>query len=257
MTHITDDELILHYYGELSAADRARVGEHLGSCQACSASDARLRRALDAVDEVPAAEPGPGFEQAVWARLQPALSRQRAAWWHVWTWTPARLGAAAAVAMLVVGAFVAGRYWPAPGAPAGIDTAASAQAVRERILLVAVGDHLEQTEMVLVELAHADGNDTVNISAARAQAAELVADNRLYRQTAATAGDVAIAGVLEDIERALIEVARSPSEVPRRDLDAILRGIEDQGLLFKLRVVGEQVRDREESAGARTRRAES
>jgi anti-sigma factor RsiW len=261
MTHVSDDELILHFYGELSAADRARVSGHLGVCQACAASDVRLRQVLDAVDEVPAPEPAAGFEQAVWARLQPALARRRAAWWHVWMWTPAQLSAAAAVALLVVFAFVAGRYWSAPGAPAGksaaIDAAASAQAVRERILLVAVGDHLEQTQMVLVELAHADGRDTVNISAARAQAAELVADNRLYRQTAVTAGDVAIVSVLEDLERALIEVARCPSQVPRRDLDAILRGIEDQGLLFKLRVVSERVREREESAGALTRRAES
>jgi hypothetical protein len=258
MTHVTDDELILHYYGELSAADRARLGEHLQTCRACAAEDARLRQALGVLDDVPVPEPEAGFERIVWARLEPALTRREAPW-RAWLWSPARWGLAAAAAVLIIAAFVTGRYWPVPGGPATApaDAAASPEVVRERILLVAVGDHLEQTEMVLVELAHAEGGDTVNISAARAQAAELVADNRLYRQTASTAGQVAIAGVLEDLERALIEVARGPSEVPRSDLDAILRGIQAQELLFKLRVVGEQVREREASAGAQATHTES
>jgi anti-sigma factor RsiW len=259
MNHVTDDDLILHYYGELSATDRARLAEHLRTCQACAAAEARLRETLGVIDDVPAPEPEAGFERMVWARLEPALSRRRAPTWLAWMWSPARWGLAAAAAVLVVAAFAAGRYW-SPGGPAGgpalAETAASGEAVRERILLVAVGDHLEQTEMVLVELTHADGGDMVNISAARAQAAELVADNRLYRQTAATAGQVAIAGVLEDLERALIEVARSPSQIHRSDLDAILRGIETQELLFKLRVVGEQVRERE-AAGAAANSTES
>jgi hypothetical protein len=86
---------------------------------------------------------------------------------------------------------------------------------------------------------------------------DLVAANRLYRQTAAGAGHAAIAGVLEDLERALIEVARSPSEVSRRDLTDMLQGIEAEGLLFKLRVVSEQMREREEAAGVPARRAVS
>jgi hypothetical protein len=259
--HPTDEDLILHYYGEMSAADRARLAEHLRTCQTCAATDARLRQTLDAVDDVPAPEPDAGVERVVWARLEPALTARRAARWQVWMWSPAHLSLAAGALLLVAGAFVAGRYWPGShqpaGAPAPIGAAASEESARERILLVAVGDHLEQTQIVLVELVHADGRGLVNISAARAQAAELVADNRLYRQTATTAGQAAIASVLEDLERALIEVARSPSEIPRRDLDAILRGIETQELLFKLRVVGEQVRQREESAGAPAKRTES
>jgi hypothetical protein len=192
--------------------------------------------------------------------LEPALSRPRASWWAIWAWTPARLGATVAVALLVMAAFVAGRYWRSPVTPAAqpvrIDAAAE-RTVRERLLLVAIGDHLDRTEVVLIELKHADGAEMVNISTARAEAADLVADNRLYRQTAASAGDAAIAGVLDDLERMLVEVARCPSEVPRQDLDAILRGIQTQDLLFKLRVVGEQVREREESAGARVSRAAS
>jgi hypothetical protein len=262
MMHVTDEDLILRYYGELTGADRQRVDDHLVACEACRAADLRLRQTFAAVDATPVPEPAAGYEREVWARVSARLPERRARGWKRWRWSPAQLGAV--VAVLVAAAFVAGRYWRAPVAPpappvervAG-GTAAGSQAVRERILLVAIGDHLEQTEMVIVELAHADGGEKVDISTARAQAADLVAASRLYRQTAASAGDAAIASVLEDVERALIEVARSPAEVSRRDLNDMLRGIEAQGLLFKLRVVGEQVREREESAGAIPKRAVS
>jgi len=154
--------------------------------------------------------------------------------------------------MLLVAAFVAGRFWPAAG-PAGVP----ADDPRERILLVAVGDHLEQTQMVLVELVNAEGGDTVDISAAREQAADLVSDNRIYRQTAEGAGDARIAGVLDELERVLIEVARSPSEVSREDLRTIIDSIDAEGLLFKVRIVGQEVREREEAAVAPLGRAVS
>jgi hypothetical protein len=262
--HVTDEDLILQYYGELPDADRQRVDDHVAACAACRADAARLRVVFSAVDAAPVPEPAAGYERRIWAQVEARLPERRAGWWAEWLWAPGHRGAVAAVALLVVAAFAAGRYWRGPGGPtaptAGPTPTASApatQAARDRILLVAVGDHLEQTEMVLIELANADGGDRVNISAARAQAVDLVAANRLYRQTAAGAGHAAIAGVLEDLERALIEVARSPSEVSRRDLTDMLQGIEAEGLLFKLRVVSEQMREREEAAGVPARRAVS
>ena len=42
---------------------------------------------------------------------------------------------------------------------------------------------------------------------------------RLYRQTARTTGDSAVASVLDDLERVLIEIAHSPSEVSSEQLD--------------------------------------
>ena len=34
-THLSEDELILHYYGETERADEARVESHLASCAEC------------------------------------------------------------------------------------------------------------------------------------------------------------------------------------------------------------------------------
>ena len=44
----------------------------------------------------------------------------------------------------------------------------------------------------------------------------------------------------------LLDVAHSPSELSRQQWEDLRHRIEDQGLLFKVRVIGTQVREREE-----------
>jgi hypothetical protein len=133
----------------------------------------------------------------------------------------------------------------APGG-AGVQ---SAETVRERILLVDLGEHLDRTQMVLIELVSADDSaETVDISLEQSRAEQLVAANRLYRQTAASTGDTAMASILDDLERVLVDVAASPSTVSQEDLDAVRRRIASKELLFKVRVVSSQVRDRQKAA---------
>ena len=58
----------------------------------------------------------------------------------------------AAVAAMLVVAFLAGRFTRPPNPPARI-VAITADG-RQRVLLMALGDHLERSEMVLTELAN-------------------------------------------------------------------------------------------------------
>jgi len=81
--------------------------------------------------------------------------------------------------------------------------------------------------MVLVELVSAeDDKGNVDISSERARAEQLLAANRLYRQTAMTTGDAAMASVLDDLERVLVDVAASPSTVSQEELDSVRRRID-------------------------------
>src|SRR5208283_431080 len=114
---------------------------------------------------------------------------------------------AAALASLVVAAFFAGRMFPRvnPKAPP-VQTAANNNVDKqagERVLLVAVGDLLERSQMVLIELNHATPSEKLDISAEQERASDLASENRLYRQTALKAGKTAMAGVLDDLERVL------------------------------------------------------
>lgn len=233
-THVTDDDLVLHYYGESERP--ALVDVHLDACAACGARWQGLAQALAAVtDEVVAERGRPEFGarelDAAWHRLAPRLQaeRQRARF--------RRLMVPLAVAASLVLAFTIGRHWPAAPAVAPGGT--------ERVLLVAVGDHLERSEMLLVELVNASPDQPVDIGSEQRQAQELVGASRLYRAAVTRAGEAGLASVLEELERLLVEVAHRPSEIAPDELAALRRRIESRGLLFKVRVLEWQVREKQ------------
>jgi anti-sigma factor RsiW len=250
ITHLTDDELVLHYYGEMDGADERRAETHLGECGACQHNYARLQRVMAYVDSAPAVDAPAGFERVAWARLEPALPTRTGNWVWELVSSPGTLAWAAALIVVITGAFVAGRLVPRTAPAGGIATpaVATAEQVRERILLIDLGDHLDRSQMVLVELVSAESSGNVDISSEQARAQQLVAASRLYRQTALTTGDTAMASVLDELERTLVDIAASPSTLSQGDLDQVRQRIDSKGLLFKVRVVSSEVRERQKAA---------
>jgi hypothetical protein len=149
---------------------------------------------------------------------------------------------------LIIAAFVAGRM---TNRRSKVDNIASREQLRERVLVVAVGEHLGHSERMLVELSNAAPNDPgqkeVNISAEQRRAEDLLEENRMYRQTALQEGDAGLANVLDELERVLLDVAHSPEEVTPAQLEAIRQKIEARGILFKVRVVGKELQQRQEA----------
>jgi type II secretory pathway component PulM len=248
--HPTEDDLVLHYYGEAGvseeAVSEAGIDAHLAACGDCRDAFAALRRVMEAIDTAPVPEPGPGFERTVWARLQPALETRPAA--SRWSWlSPRGLAFAGGLAAVVIGVIV----WQlsVPFAPFGdADTVADAEAHRERVLLTAVSDHIEQSELVLVELANAEAHDGgLDVSLERSTADDLVSAGRLYRETARQAGDLQLADLLEDLELVLVEIARGPEALSAQQLQGLRNQIDEQELIFKLRVLAADVRARQQS----------
>jgi anti-sigma factor RsiW len=230
-SHLTDEELLLDYYGEATAAERARVEVHLEECEDCRSLDAELRAVLSAVETTPITEPPGDFEREMWERIEPLLPVRAGG--RTWSWMMPRLAAAAAVVLLVVAAYNAGRE-------SNQETASEPPIERndslERLVRAEVGDHFERSQRVLVELAHAD-LATTPITGERARAADLVAAGRLYRRSVERIDDVVAVGLLEDIERVLVEVANGPAEAGPDDMARLQQRIADQDLLFRLRVV--------------------
>ncbi|HLM98771.1 MAG TPA: hypothetical protein VK335_05795 [Bryobacteraceae bacterium] len=240
MKHLNEEDLVLHYYGEGAAG----AGEHLETCDACRASFESLARVLRAMDRLDAPEPLEGYEGRVWNRLRPELKNSREHWWnHLALWlTPRHLGGAAAMAALLVAAFLAGRVSQQRQQVAGLSGP-----VRERIMLVAVGEHLERSQMILVELINNASAGPVDITEEQERARDLVDENRLYRQVALKSGDTGVSSVLDELERTLLEVAHSPSKLDSVEFARIRERIEAEGILFKIRVVGSNLRERERS----------
>jgi hypothetical protein len=240
--HLTDDELILHFYGETDRADEARVVSHLAACDECRRADQQLRRVMTLVDTASPVEAPPGFERIAWARLEPALDAHRRTWKSIF-WFP-QWALAGGVAALVLAAFVAGRFTGTGDSAIVAPASVVADIEPGRVLQAAVGDHLDQTQMMLVELANADTDQADVLASEQARASDLVAVNRIIRASAEQSGDAAIVDVLEDLERVLMEIANAPANASSNDLTDLQSRITTQDLLFRLRVIASEMRQR-------------
>ena len=206
-----------------------------------------LQRTLSEVVPDPVPERPDDYGQRVWRRIEGDLKTSSSRWSWLEGFRPRQLAWAAAAATLVGAVFFAGRLstrWGLePDAP-------STAHVREGILLVALGDHLDSSQILLMEIANAPGSDngapeTVDLSYERRLAEDLVGQNRLYRQTADNVGDKATALVLDELERMLLDIAHSPEEVLWEDFDDLRRRIEKHGVLFKVKVLNTNVKQRQ------------
>lgn len=239
--HLSDEDLLLAYYGESTPSDRARVAAHVSECEQCRALDRELREVLAAVETTPLAEPPSGFEREMWARIEPLLPVPRAQRQR-WNLALPRWAFAASGAVLVVGAFALGRVWDRPpeepSAPIAIDWASA-----DRVLRAEVEDHFDRSERVLVELVNADYTIGDGISGGRARAADLVSAGRLYRRSAQNVGDAEVGSLLEDLERVLVDVANGPADREPDEIARLRERIDEQDLIFRLRVVKAELRE--------------
>jgi len=240
--HLTDEELLLDFYEESSAIDRTRVRTHLAQCEECRALDQELRAVLTAVDTTPISEPPNGFEREMWARIEPLLPVQQS-WRARWQWMVPRLAVAASIGVLLVAAFAAGRVWDRP-TTSSPDVAVVDAATPDRLLRAEVEDHLERSQRMLVELVNADYSGGTPLEGDRARAADLVASGRLYRRSAEQVGDAEIGNLLEDLERVLVEVANEPADAAPQDMARLRQRIDDQDLVFRVRVVAREMKER-------------
>src|SRR5258708_32477772 len=87
-----------------------------------------------------------------------------------------------------------------------------------------------------------------DISTEQGWAEDLITTSRLYRQDAADAGEQSVALVLDELERSLLEIVHTPSRATAAHLDEIRRRIDAASLLFKVRVLGTELRQREQDA---------
>jgi uncharacterized protein YneF (UPF0154 family) len=258
MNHLSEEQIVLHYYGDAEGA--AEIERHLAGCRECRAEFARVQSMLQQIGPVDVPEPAANFEEKTWLNLRDRLPERAGFLRRIFSPHPhprPKWALAGLLALLILAAFLAGRYWPrqeqqqmAKNPPATVNP--------QRIVLVAVGDHLERTQMLLVEIMHTDTKGPVNFSGEQAEARSLLDDNHLYRLSAQQAGDPQVARLLDELGRVLAEIANGPAEVSPGDLEQVRHAIQSEGLLFKVRVIGSEVNSKvrrpEQSAGGANQR---
>jgi hypothetical protein len=279
MNHCSDDDLVLHFYGE-----DERPRSHLAACVECASRYRALTAVLQTVGTLDVPERGDQYGLEVWQGIRHRLP-ERAPWWLIGTplrrsggqvgtplrrsgrqegtplrrsgrqvgtplrrsgrqglWWPWAAAAAAAVVLLAVG-FTAGRIWQPDSAPqvAEAPPTLSDDERARRVLLLTVADHLDQSDRVLTDVVNAPGG--IDISSEQAWAVDLVAASRLYRQEAVEVNETSLAAVLDEIERTLLEIVHRPSTVTDADLNEIRRRVDSAALLFKVRVMSSELRE--------------
>ncbi len=252
MQHLNEEQLVLHHYHDGDGA--AQAEQHLAACADCRAQYETLRGVLTLVDSFAVPKRGPRYSEEVWTRLRWKLGsgRRRARRWQA---------GLAAAAMLAI-AFISGLLWQRrggqtiPSVPVaqgrgqtGLSFLHNEQPKNQtQILFFVVSDHLDRSERMLLEVANADSKRALDMSEESKRAEDLVASNRIYRQSAEQRGETRIANLLSDIEPVLLELAHAGPSLSPEEVASLQKRIDSKGLLFKVRVVGAHVGGREKAA---------
>jgi hypothetical protein len=253
MTHCSDDELLLEYYSEYPAEaglHASRPSAHINACEECGARYRELKALLDTVTlEPPERDARYGLE--VWQSIRHRLpSRERT--WYTFITPP--WGLAAAAMLLLIAGFAAGRLW------SGVDQSAEPQVAngttspirsvprspeddaRRRAVLLTLSEHFDRSDRVLAEVMNADGPR--ELSTERQWATDLIASSRLYRPNVVAMNEPALAAVLEEVERVLLDIVHQPADATAADFEEIRRRIDSAALLFKIRVMSNELQYR-------------
>jgi hypothetical protein len=252
MKHLTDEELVDIYYGERAeepgGADSS-ARQHIASCVDCREAFAALKRDLNAVAVIESPARDADYGEAVWQSIAPQLTKYEPRRF-VWSRLSAGLrigiglGFAAACALLVAGGFFAGSLWQSnhphqvagqnPSSAVGSNTGEPA---RPRVVVVVLSDHLDRSERFLVELKHADLDNSGAGTPLRDEAKSLLTANRLCRKNVASDDDPALTTALDHLDRLLAEAANSPGRLNGAALARLQEEMNGDGLLFEVRVL--------------------
>jgi hypothetical protein len=247
MKHLTEEQIVLHCFGD--AEHSAVIDQHLGECPECRETFNQVKAMLASIEPTPVPEPHASLEQKIWLKLHERLPKSRPGiLQRIFSprFPQAKWATVGAMAVLVLAAFLAGRFWPR--GPEKTNSIQSAQIDPQRVVLVAVGDHLERSQMLLVEIMHTDAKSGSDLVREQAQARDLLDANHLYRLSSLKSADPGVEAMLDQLERVLAEIANAPSDLSQNDLREIQDQVQSQGLLFKIRVIGSKVRQEETSS---------
>ena len=222
MNHLTEEDLILLYYNEPSAG--ATAHQHLSACPVCREALSGLAQTLDTCNAWQPVEPDPAFL----ARLA-LLNRPRRRTVFQLTWL-----AAAALLILSI-AFFAGR---ASRVPQPVPMAGLSQQARARILAISLADHLDRAELLLTEIANSS-----DAAGDADRARDLVSEGRLLRQSVSGG----TGELLDEVERFMLEIANSPAGPAPAQFAAWRERISSASLLFKVRILQSNLRQKEQT----------
>jgi len=230
MQHLTQDELVLFYYREEAGASRERLRNTCSPVSSAAVSSPHLRKCWRPYPRCPFPSVVNPMGRGCGLASNPAWQKRKPRRW--------RFSLPAKWAMAGGWPFC---WWRRSGQA---ESGSTPDSQRPRDFppcttgesIGGVGDHLERAQMLLVEVM----NQQVEgrwIFRRQAIGQDLVQSNGSIRQTAVRDGDPEVASVLDELERVLLQISHSPSQISPEDLASLQAQIAAQGILFKVRVL--------------------
>jgi hypothetical protein len=266
MIHLSEEELIAHLYGE---ADNSTVSGHLDVCANCSRAYAALRADLAEMKFVDPPERDAFYGEKVWASLSAVLPARKPRKRNLFGLGSLGFGSlrlkswkglsyAAACVLLGVCTFIGGRLWERKQARGTADLHSGQRLppvvhAPQRVVVVVLGDHLDRSERLLVELKHTDAGDAEMVSPLREEARSLLADNSFCRQKAVHADDAALTDALDRLDHLLRVLANQPEGLSSTTLAQLQHEIDADGLLLDVRVLRSRLPKQEAATSGQTK----
>lgn len=237
MKHLTEEQLVEQYFEEAPGWFPARARRHLAECSECAAAYARLKNDLTSARRVELPECGPDYGEQMRQRVMPLVralppERVRAPRFAPWR----GLSYAAGLVVLVWGAFYLGRVWEHRQQPQ-IRGGKTSTAVEQHVVVVVLGDHLDRSERLLVELKHVDTENPELVAPLRDEARSLVASNRVFREDADKSDDHELMQALDRLDQLLNQLANEPAGLNADTIARLRQEMNTDGLLFEVRVL--------------------
>lgn len=246
MKQITDNDLVLLYYGE---HDDPVLATRVAESEELSRRFEALSDELSRMDAITPPERDDDYGSEVWHRISPRLdeaTKPSSSWWNRFSALKApRFGLAGALSIAVVFtvAFFLGREGvqtgndAQPGAETGLATTLK-QLDTSQLLSNSVSDHLEQVNVTFTQFANSSELSTDMAE----HATDMLLTNRLYRQAALASGDRKLASFLGELEPLLIELAHEAYKNSATTRDRMQKEVRDS-LLFRVRIMNQQLNE--------------
>ena len=253
-----DLDVILYFYDEMDAVERARAAAHLRECRACRQRLEDLHAIRRALAERPAVDAPPtgdwsGFMRRLDAAVGPArpLARPEPAAmleYRSGRWSVRHVIALAAMlALVTIAVFAVARYRGAASVPQSVANTVPASLpapvttpapVPDQSLREGSVEHLERSKLVVLGLTTRDPEQTTadDWQYERRLAGTLLSDTRLYRMAAQDRGVADVARVMRDLETVLLEASLSDSS-DRDALGRLQRLIAKRDLVMKMQIM--------------------
>lgn len=244
MKPISDDDLVLLYYGEHNDPELAAL---VARDSELSTRFAQLCAELDRANEWVPPEQGLDYGARVWQAIAPRLtprtgmqSRDRRFAWLRFERFGFSLAGVLGIALVAVVAFVAGRNGaesdPSMNGPLEPIAIAVTGLDGARLLNTAVGRHLSQLDLTLTNFVNLSEIDPADAE----HATDMLVANRIYRNAAEARGDRQLAAFLAELEPILIELAYEAYKASPATRERMQNQVRD-GLLFRVRVLNNRL----------------